>query len=65
VIEVADSEPMDGDGRALPHNGFSALQPGRSRKASAMNDSVHGRERACLLAWNAELQVARFVEDTD
>ena len=31
---VAESDPMTGVGRALPHRGFSALQPWRTIKAS-------------------------------
>jgi hypothetical protein len=39
VIVMADSEPMTGAGRELPHNGLSELQPGRNSKASTITDT--------------------------
>ena len=34
VIVVAERDPRTGVGRALPHKGFTALQPGKTSKAS-------------------------------
>src|SRR6202162_1738901 len=44
VIVLADSEPMTGAGRELPHNGLSELQPGRKTKASTIAHRGHGTE---------------------
>ena len=35
VIVVAERDPITGAGRALPHKGLSALQPGKNSKASS------------------------------
>ena len=42
VIVLADREPMTGAGRALPHNGLSALQPGRNNEADKITHRSRG-----------------------
>ena len=41
VMLGADNEAMTGDGRELPHNGLSALHPGRNNNASAIAHRCH------------------------
>ena len=46
AIVVAERDPITGAGRALPHKGLSALQPGKSSKAS--RSALGGRKRALI-----------------
>src|ERR1041385_7533325 len=45
VIVVLDSETIAGAGRALPHKGLSALQPGRRSRAIPIANNGHRMER--------------------
>lgn len=44
VIVVAERDPITGTGRALPHKGLSALQPGKNSKA--IKSALGGRKNA-------------------
>ena len=45
VMLVADNDVITGDGRELPHNGLSALHPGRNNNANAIAHSGHEAQR--------------------
>src|ERR1700722_3412115 len=58
VIVLADSDPMTGAGRELPHNGLSELQPGRITKASTIAQKGHRTKATRPLGLDSALELA-------
>ncbi len=44
-IVVGDSDEMEGTGRALPHKGFRALQPGRHNNPTKHQNATNARSQ--------------------
>src|SRR5579863_8256939 len=56
VSVLGESELMTGVGRELPHNGLSALQPGKNSKASARVNRAHSLESPRLQGWDSGIR---------
>src|SRR5579862_1358406 len=61
VSVLGESELMTGVGRELPHNGLSALQPGKDSKASARANRAHSLKSPPLHGWDSGQQRERSV----
>src|ERR1700730_13396480 len=65
VTVLAESEPMTGAGRELPHNGLSALQPESASKESTRSHEGHDTENARFLGRDSGSRTARAFANAD